>query len=214
LDPAIRASAVHDSLAYLDKFEPGARERVLAAVPAASRAIIDSTPSTGWIPIEHDHWTVDAMVDIFGRERAIECWRQVLIELVDRPLLGGFVANMLRVFGVSPISVVRLLVKGWPLVYRDVCDPKLIASADGQPTIRFESIAPAIRRHSNYLHCWHGVCAGYAAIARVRGDVTFEVANDLTWAEARFFWEDERDEASEPAPRKPGESAGTPSTRR
>jgi hypothetical protein len=200
-------------LAYLDKFEPGARARVLAAVPAPARAIIESTPSTGWISIEDDHWTVDAMVEIFGQERAIECWRQNLIALIDRPLLGTFVEKMLRVFGVSPVSVVRLLVKGWPLVYREICDPKLIAAADGQPTIRFENIAPAVRRYSNYLHCWHGVCQGFAAIAGVRGNVTFEVADDMTWAEARFYWEDERADPTEPTLKRQA-IAGPPSSRR
>lgn len=189
-EPAIRASAVRDTLAFLDKFEPGSRARVMAAVPAASREVIEQTPASSWISIEHDHWTIDAMIEIFGRERAITCWRDVLPALVDRPLLRNFVSGMMKVMGRSPVSVVRLLAKGWPLVYRDMCEPKLMATGDSQPTIRFENIAPAVRKYSNYLYSWHGGCQGYAHIAQVRGRVTFEVAPDLEWAEAKFYWDE------------------------
>ena len=188
--PAVRASAVRDTLAYLDKFEPGSRQRVLALVPPASREIIEAAPSSAWIPLEHDHWTIDAMIEVFGRDRAIECWRGALANLVDRPLLRNFVSSMLKVMGRSPVSVVRLFAKGWPLVYRDVCEPTLIVARDNQPTIRFEDISPVVRTYSNYLHSWHGACQGFAFIAQVQGRVTFEVAPDLSWAEAKFYWDE------------------------
>jgi hypothetical protein len=110
---------------------------------------------------------------------------------VDKPLLRNFVSGMMRVLGRSPASVVRLFAKGWPLVYQDLCDPHLIAAPDGQPTIRFGDISEAVRRYPNYLYCWHGACQGFALIAEVRGRVDFEIAEDRTWAEARFFWEEE-----------------------
>lgn len=157
-------------------------------VPAASREYIEGTPGSSWIPIEHDHWTVDAMIELFGTERAIECWRDSVADLVDRPLLRNFVSGMVAVLGRSPTSVVRLFAKGWPLVYQDLCEPTLLATADGHPTIRFDNIAPEVRRYTNYLHSWHGACQGFAHVAKVKGDVSFEVAPDFAWVEAKFFW--------------------------
>jgi hypothetical protein len=190
-NPAIRASAVRDTLAFLDTFEPSSLRRVMERVPAASREIIEGTPGSSWISIEHDHWAVDAIIEEFGTERAIECWRDSVPALVDRPLLRNFVYGMISVLGRSPISVVRLFTKGWPLVYQDLCEPKVIACADGQPTIRFENIAPEVRRYPNYLHSWHGACQGFAHVARVKGDVRFEVSPDFSWAEAKFFWHED-----------------------
>jgi hypothetical protein len=187
-NPAIRASAVRDTLAFLDKFEPSSRRRVMERLPTASRELIEGTPGSSWIPIEHDHWCVDATVELFGSERAIQFWRDSVVALVDRPLLRNFVSSMVAVLGRSPISVVRLFTKGWPLVYRDLCEPKLIATADGQPTIRFENIAPEVRRYTNYLHSWYGACQGFAHVAQVKGHVRFEVSPDFSWAEAKFFW--------------------------
>jgi hypothetical protein len=65
----------------------------------------------------------------------------------------------------------------------------LIATKDGQPAIRFQNIAPAVRAHRNYLDSWHGVCQGFVHVARVRGSVAFSVAPDVSWAEAKFYWE-------------------------
>ena len=181
---------MRDTLAFLDKFEPGSRAHVLAAVPAQSRDVIEATAGSGWISIEHDHYTIDAIIALFGRKRATQFWRDSLAELVSKPLLHNFVSGMIAVIGRTPVGVVRLFAKGWPLVYRDMCEPVLIAAADNQPTIRFENIAPAVRRYSNYIDCWYGACQGYAHIARVRGRVDFEVAPDLSWAEAKFYWEE------------------------
>lgn len=189
--PAIRASVVRDTLAFLDEFEPGAQRRVMERVPAASRVVIERTPNSSWVPIEHDHWTVDAMIELFGTERAIQCWRDSMASLIDRPLLRNFLTGMIAVMGRSPTSVVRVFAKGWPLVYRDLCEPKLIATPDAQPTIRFENIAPEVRRYTNYLYSWQGGCQGFVHIARVQGDVQFEVAPDVSWAEAKFFWHEE-----------------------
>lgn len=163
---------------------------MLARVPAESRAVIASTPGSGWISIEHDHWTIDAMIEEFGLERSIRCWRDAAAIQVERPLLHGFVVSMVKVLGRSPVSVVRLFAKGWALVYQDMCEPRLIATPDGQPTIRFENIAPAVQRYRNYLHSWHGVCQGFAHVAQVHGRVQFEVAPDTASAEAKFFWDE------------------------
>jgi hypothetical protein len=158
-------------------------------MPRASREVIESTPGAAWISIEHDHWTIDAMIELLGRERAIRCWRESLANLVDRPLLRNFVSSALKALGREPVIVVRLFAKGWPLVYRGMCDPLLIATADGQPAIRFQNIAPTVRQYKNYLDSWNGSCQGFMHVAQVRGHVDFSVAPDLSWAEAKFFWE-------------------------
>ena len=187
---------MRDTLAFLDKFEPGARQKVLECVPHASREVIERTPGLSWISLDHDHYTIDAMIEIFGRERAIACWRDSVTDLLQRPLLKDFVTGTLKVIGHSPVSVVRLFAKGWTLVYRDMCEPVLIAARDGQPVIRFEAIAPAVQQYRNYLDSWNGACQGFAHIARVRGNVAFEVAPDASWAEVKFFWDEQEAAAS------------------
>jgi hypothetical protein len=185
--PAIRAGAVRDSLDNLDEFEPGARAAVLERVPPGSRELILSAPRSDWISIEHDHYTVDAIVQRFGRLRAIDYWCFSLRRLIDRPLLRNFVSGMVNVLGREPPIVVGFLVKGWGLAYRDLCKPVLV-SVDGQPAIRFEEVAPEVRRYSHYFASWDGTCRGFAHVARVKGDVHFSVEEDGQSALAVFYW--------------------------
>jgi hypothetical protein len=186
--PAVRASAVRDTLDYLDVFQQGARAEVIGRVPAESRRVIEDTPRSGWIGIEHDHYTIDAMIEILGRDRAIQCWCDALASLTQRPLLRAFIGGMKRVFGSDPERVISWFPKGWSLAYRDVCTLELKKSTSGRPMIVFVDIPDEIRLYSNYFHSWHGVCRGFAAIAGVEGRVQFTIAPDLRFAEATFWW--------------------------
>jgi hypothetical protein len=175
-------------LDFLSVFEQGARERVMARVPEASREVIENTPRSSWIGIEHDHFTIDAMIQIFGRDRAIRCWADSVASLVDRPLLRTFVSGMLGVFGRDPVRVVSLFPKGWPLVYRDCCELSMERAPDQSPILKFRNIAPLVRKHSNYLLSWHGACLGFASIAKANGHVDFVISKDAASADARFSW--------------------------
>ena len=185
--PAIRAAAVRDTLAYLDRVEENGQARVLARVPESSRAIILETARSSWIEAEHDHHTLDAMIALFGLERSIRYWRGALVNLIDKPLLGPFVTGMLRL-GRSPERVVQLIATGWPLVYRNMCTVRFEHVERGVPMLHFEQIPPLVRRHRNYLHCWHGVCQAFATLAGVDGRVEFSALPDDSAARAKFFW--------------------------
>lgn len=183
---AVRASAVRDTLDFLDVFQPGLRAAVLERVPAPSRDVLETTPRSGWIEVVHDHYTVDAMVSLLGRKRAIQCWSDALATLVERPLLRAFVAGMTGLVGNDPIRVLGILAKGWSLVYRDCCEPTVTTDAEGRAVVRFAKIAPEVRRYRHYLDSWEGACRGFARITRLEGEVLFRVAEDLSSAEATF----------------------------
>lgn len=185
--PCIRASAVKDSLEFLDTFARGSRAKVLAAVPADVRERIDDAGRTAWISIEDDHHTVDAIVTHFGVERAIEYWTENLRSLAEKPLLKTFFFGMLTVVGGDPERVLALLPKGWPLVYRDMGTPRFVKRGSRmQPAIVFDDVPVEVRRYRNYFHSWHGVCRAFASIAKLEGTVTFDVGTHGSSAEASF----------------------------
>ena len=184
--PAVRASAVRDTLAFLDRFEPGARQRVLDRVPAAPRKVILETARSGWIGAEHDHYTIDAIVALFGTQRAIYFWCKTLAELSDKPLLKAFLGGMLKMMPLERTRVVMLLATGWQLVYRDMGALEVVTDAAGDPVLRFHDIPELVRRHRNYLHSWHGGCLGFVALSGLDAVLSFRVAPDTSSAEATF----------------------------
>lgn len=182
--PSVRASAVRDTLAFLDKFEPGSMKRVLARVPVASREVIDSTPRSGWIHVDHDHFTIDAIVECFGRERAIQFWSAAIAELSDKPLLKAFVGGMFRIVALDPQRIASIFATGWPLVYRDMCMVRAAVSPDGHAALHFEELAPELRKYRSYLFSWHGGCAGFARLAGLNVRVLFEGTAGQDFAQA------------------------------
>ncbi len=185
--PFIRASAVKDSLEFLDEFERGARAIVLESVPADVRERIADAGRTSWISIEDDHHTVDAIVAHFGVERATDYWTENLRSLAEKPLLKTFFFGMLTLVGGDPERVLALLPKGWPLVYREMGTPRFTKRGSlGQPALVFEDVPAEVRRYRNYFHSWHGVCRAFATIAKLSGPVTFEIAPNGGRAEASF----------------------------
>ena len=184
--PAVRASAVRDTMAFLDKFEPGSRQKVLDRVPIASRAVILETARSGWIGIEHDHYTIDAIISLFGTQRAIQFWSATLAELSDKPLLKAFLGGMLKMMPLERKRVVMLLATGWQLVYRGMGELEVVTDAAGDPVLRFSDIPELVQRHRNYLHSWHGGCLGFVKLSRLDATLTFQVAPDGRSAEAIF----------------------------
>ena len=184
--PSVRASAVLDTLAFLDRFEAGSRQRVLAAVPAPSRALIEQTARSAWIGVEHDHHTIDAVIALFGKQRAIAFWAAAVAELTNKPLLKAFVSGMFKLMPLDERRVVSIFATGWPLVYRDMCALRVDDSSDGYPVLHFLDIAPEVRRHHNYLHSWHGGCVGFAKLAGLSAEVRFRAMPGAASAEASF----------------------------
>lgn len=184
--PAVRASAARDSLAFLDKFLPGSRSRVEAMIPAESLRVIQETSRLSWIPLVHDHWIVDGIVSVFGRERAVRCWADSVTSQVDQPLLRTFVSGMLGIVGNDPARVVALIPKGWSMIWRDMCTPRFTIDDAGRPVIHFDNIDPQVRAYDNYLCSWHGSCLGFARLTRLPVNVDFQIDPDASHASATF----------------------------
>lgn len=188
--PAARASAARDNVAYVDVYRPGALERVRSLIPAASLHAIDTTPGFSWLEFEHDHWLMDATIEVLGRTEAIECWRRSIGKLVERPLLRNFVEGSLRLFGTRPGKLLKVLPRGWSLAYRDFCVPRHETLGDAGARVHFEEIAPQAFGSEGYLHCWHAICLGVFDLEKPTGArVEFEIDPPGARAVAHFSWD-------------------------
>jgi hypothetical protein len=188
--PSSRLSAARDILVFTDKFQPGTRERVLATLPDDARDALQGGSRMGWLPIKYDHWIIDGIVGVLGREQAIACWRASVLDMIERPLLRAFASGMRRVLGDDPVRIIGLLPRAWPLLFKDFCELELEVDHATQVTLLFNNLAPELREHPNYLACWTGVTQGLFEIARVPGQVAMTVDPDFKTARARCTWVD------------------------
>jgi hypothetical protein len=187
--PAARASAARDNVGFVDVYRPGALAEIRAGIPPASLEAIDHTPGISWLEFEHDHWLMDRTLAVLGREEAVECWHRSLAQLIERPLLRGFVEGSLRLFGARPGKIVKMIPKGWSLAYRDFCVPTFRLLEEKRAEIRFEDVAPEAFESEGYLHCWHGICRGVFDLEKPKdGQVDFEIDRGRALAVATFSW--------------------------
>ncbi|MGH0038571.1 MAG: hypothetical protein ACQGVK_26340 [Myxococcota bacterium] len=188
--PAARASAARDNVAYVDVYRPGALARVRSLIPAEALEAIDQTPGFSWLEFEHDHWLMDATLEVLGETDAVQCWRQGIAKLVERPLLRNFVEGSLRLFGARPGKLLKVLPKGWSLGYRDFCVPRHEPLGEHGARVHFEQIAPQAFESVGYLHCWHGICLGIFDLEKPAGAVVeFEIDRPAHRAIAHFSWD-------------------------
>jgi hypothetical protein len=146
----------------------------------------------GWLPIKYDHWIIDGIVGVLGREQAIACWRASVLDMIERPLLRAFASGMRRVLGNDPVRIIGLLPMAWPMLFKDFCELELGVDHATQVTLVFNKLAPELREHPNYLACWTGVTQGLFDVARVPGQVEMTVDQDFRTARARCTWGDQQ----------------------
>ncbi|MCP5058442.1 MAG: hypothetical protein GY937_17195 [bacterium] len=184
--PAVRVSAALDMFELLETFEPGSRARVWARVPEPTRELIDSLWRTQWIPLEHDHYLPEAIVAEFGAERSRDLFRRAVPSIVEKPMLEPLIFGMLRVLGTRRARMLTVIPKGWGLVFRDLCEPRMGMCRDDEIEVIFDSIAPEVREYPTYLDMWEGVCLGLLDLACPGGSLDFERAPDRSRVIARF----------------------------
>jgi hypothetical protein len=193
--PAVRIAAARDMLSFLETFQSGARQAVLASIPLGSLDALEAGGRTGWLALEHDHWIVDGIVSVLGPDRAVQCWTASVADLVGTPLLRNFVSGMLRLFGKDQTRIIGVFPQAWSAVYQDFCEVELSESSPTYAVLAFNDIAPVLREYPNYFHAFRGVVQGFCALAGMSG-VTFLLASDSRSARAQFRWE----HADPPAP--------------
>ncbi|MCP3986617.1 MAG: hypothetical protein GY723_19715 [bacterium] len=181
-------SASLDMLELLDEFEPGSRARVWARVPEAIRDFAEAQSRIGWVPLEHGPFLSEAIVAEFGRQRSRELYRRAIPALIEKPLLEPLVMGMLRVLGKRRTRLLAIIPKGWGLVFRDLCEPRVGSSGPGEIEVIFDAIAPEVREHPGYFEMWAGVCLGLLDLACPDGTLDYEVAADWSSIRARFTW--------------------------
>jgi hypothetical protein len=184
--PAVRVSAALDMLELLDEFEPGSRARVWARVPEPTRDFVESRSRIGWIPFEHDPFIPEAIVAEFGRERSRELFRRAIPALIEKPLLEPLVSGMLRILGARRFRILTIIPKGWGLVFRDFCEPRVGRTGEDEIEVIFDDIAPEVREHPVYFDMWEGVCLGMLDLAMPDGVLDYELAEDQSCIHARF----------------------------
>ena len=174
--PVIKASYFQgniDALSVLGAHEAEARQRlqsIIKATVSASRA--------DWLPMEWDYELTRVVNAIGGRDAVIELSRRSFLAAVEGPLLRPLVQGALRVFGVGPRAVLKLVSNAWGAGTKDAGVMTAVATDTG-----------AVVRHTVIVAepIWHEAFIGvFAGAFEVTGYVGTTIVTLEPPSAARF----------------------------
>ncbi|MCA9592967.1 MAG: hypothetical protein KC776_06635 [Myxococcales bacterium] len=169
--PACRARSSQDTLAFLDRFRPGAQAEVRGQLSPEVLDIIDSTLPSGWIPIEADAAMGRAVFELLGSEGSRRFWTRFTAHHVESPLLAGPVRAALRLLGTTPASLMKWMPRVFPTVFRNVFDVEVVRLETSSAWLQFRVHSEVFWKEPFYAIVLESVVLGFYEITKVAGSV-------------------------------------------
>jgi hypothetical protein len=189
--PACRARSSQDTLAYLDKFRPGATLEVRKSLPEAVLEVIDSTVKTGWIPIEIDAAMGHAILELLGPDEARRFWTRFTTHHVESPLLAGPVRTALKLLGATPASLIKWMPRVFPTIFRDVFDIEIKQLNAQSAWLEFHVHSEVFWSEPVYALVLESTIHGFYEITRVTGSVSVSRDDEARCIDLRASWRSE-----------------------
>ncbi|HEY6561906.1 MAG TPA: hypothetical protein VI072_31775 [Polyangiaceae bacterium] len=187
--PHVRARSVLDFTAYLRKARPGVVEGILDRVPAECRRVLNDALPTSWISIEHSRHWVAGFVRAVGAPEARELTAEFTQQWVLRsPFLKSLAETMIRLKGISPETVIRVLPRALDATYRDFFKARLVELHPGRAIIALEELAPELLDTPEYFVLFSGGMEGTLRFMRRPGQVELTVDHRRRVARYSLSW--------------------------
>lgn len=156
----MRAGTAQDTIEFLDTYRAGLRDEVLARVPPDALEAIQGSGRTAWVPVEHDVMFVNAIVEHLRSAEAVALIRASVGQHFSGPLLRTLVKGAQRIFGMTPMGLMKMVPRAWPMVYKGFGRPSFVAADDKHAILAINDAHPLAYTAEGYLASWEGIFAG------------------------------------------------------
>ncbi len=176
VEPAVRAAAVRDFLAYLDVYSFGLQRDVRAVLPREVMRRIDEAGLLSWISVLENRFVLEALWKVAGPEQSLDVLADFTGSFLRSPYLRGY-------FETAQSSVEALYYAAevaWELVYRDVGHVEVIDSSSNHATIRLEEIDPDVFASPEYVCSFAAFLVGLLRPSEVSGEVEIDKVESET----------------------------------
>ncbi len=187
--PEVRARHPQTLLKHTRAAAPTAYPAILAALGAGTRAALDASIPVTWLPITLDVEVVEAIAERLGPAATASLIESRQREEMGSALFDSFVKMGMRVFGASPMTMVKRIPAGWRQLFRNVGTVEVVSTGDAEAEALFLGLpAPCIASEAWMAALPVGLCMLYELV-RVKGTVTCRI-EDAARGNARvtFRW--------------------------
>jgi hypothetical protein len=184
----VRANNARDYLEFFQRAYPALYRHLRETLPAEVLERIEQGVRTDWIPVEIDGLYVDAVLHYLGPEGTKAACRRFVVEtLVKSPMMRGLFDGVVRVFGVSVGSLLRVVPSGFGQSYQDAFEIE-VTRGEREVLLVFDDIAPELLRFPAYAVIWEGIFLAVYDLAHVPPQLDFKLSRAQRRMEARFRW--------------------------
>jgi hypothetical protein len=181
----VRAGIPQASWVELKQLPPLRQAQAKALLSGETIGRLESASVMTWVPFEVEAQLADAVFDVLGPAGARRFYHAKTINGFDMPFLRQAAGTTLRLFGVSPVAIIRMAARVWTLISQNAGRYDCIdQSAEGRAFAIMRGFpTPLYRRPEAWTESVLGGLQGLFEVFRMRVRVE---ADAVTPAETRF----------------------------
>lgn len=149
----------------------GAEGAAVLAADAALFAQIEEVPRSAWLPVDLNVRWVEATAHVFGWPQALDFLAARVSDQFESPLFRSFVQGGIRVLGLDPGALVRLIPRGLTLVFRDCGEWTAARTSASSSELRVKGLPAALAREGRWIESIGGSALAMLRLSRTPGRV-------------------------------------------
>jgi len=168
-DPRVQCGYMKDVAEALSRL--GAQG---AAVRAADEALfreLEASPRAAWLPVSMNVRWVEAVCRAFGWPAALDFLAARVSEQFGNPLFRSFVEGGIRLFGLNPGALLRLIPRGLAIVFRDCGEWTAVRTSETSMELRGAALPSELAAHPHWVESIGAGAIAMLALCRTSGDV-------------------------------------------
>lgn len=168
-DPRVQAGYMKDVAASLVKLGADG-ERVRTADPELFREV-HAAPRSAWLPVSMNVRWVEAAERAFGWPSALEFLAARVQEQFGTPLFRSFVEGGVRLLGLDPGVLVRMIPRGISIAFRDCGAWTAARTSEASVELRVANLPKELAAHARWIESVGAGAIAMFSLCRVTGRV-------------------------------------------
>jgi hypothetical protein len=169
------------------------RSRFFERIPPEIRAQIDASLRVAWLPLSIHVKLADVMLEAFGSTRAHDYYRRSFVRAVKGPVFGPLFVTGVRLFGVSPATIIRWGSRGYEAGFKNAGRIVGRPLGPGRARLEFSELPAVCTASEGWVMSMMGTTYGIYDVLGVEGVIRADmralhegrVNLDFEWSEGK-----------------------------
>jgi hypothetical protein len=187
--PSVRARHMKGFVEAIDALGPAEASAIRALAKRETLAEVEACLPSAWLPIEMDVELTEHVSNMLGAARAHEFYQKLTLGNYETSVFKSFIDMTVRMIGLSPGAYVKMVPRGFGLIYRDYGSFRALEREENRARLLFSAIPSVCVRTPLWLEAVRSSFHSAFDLTNTRGMVEWD---DLNLADRRavfsFRW--------------------------